>query len=346
MRQLALGFAGFLLSASLPSALAQTEAAKDWERKFDGVWSNASLTPVNRPSGVDQLVIMDEAEAAALAFSLPISGVPRDEAGLTSYTDPDDPAPEKGGRDFGLLGYNAFWLATGDNLAKVKGEFRTSYIVDPPNGRMPHKDPAAVARRAQAAGYVYVTGEAPYAGPEELGLAERCLLGFSGTAGPGMLTPQYNNTYQFVLTDDHLMILVEMVHDARIIPIYGSAEEARANHKPAVIKPWMGDSVAWWEDDVLVAETINIHPIQGDQGAIRLSENGKVTERFQRYSETEIFYSFTVEDEEMYSEPWTAELSFHPQVAAFEYACHEGNYGLFGILEGARLRERVRAGTD
>jgi hypothetical protein len=182
-----------------------------------------------------------------------------------------------------------------------------------------------------------------YDGPEYLGIAERCLLGFSGNSGPGMFTPIYNNNYQFVLTPGHLVIHVEMVHEARIIPIYANAAEARANHRPDAIKPWMGDSVGWWEGDVLVAESINLHPIQAEQGQIRLSPGGKVTERFQRWADDEIFYSFTVEDPVNYTQPWTVENSFRPQSRMYEYACHEGNYAMPGILIGARKKEREQA---
>ncbi len=241
--------------------------------------------------------------------------------------------------DFGAKGYNSFWLSTGDSLARVRGEYRTSNIVDPPDGQIPHKDPAAVMARAREAGITYMTGIGAYEGPEVIGLAERCLLGFSGAAGPGILTPMYNNTYQFVLTKDYLVVMVEMVHDARIVPIFESAQKARAGHKPSVIKPWMGDSVGWWDGDTLVVETTNVNPTQGAENAIALSAQGKVTERFERYSGDEVFYSFTVEDPEKYSRPWTVENSFRPQKALYEYACHEGNYGLPGILMGKRLEE-------
>ena len=327
----------FALGAAAP-AMAQVPKTLDGHADLSGIWTNANLTPVSRPRGQTKLVVTPE-EAQKIAANTPIAGVPRSQAGLEDRIDPNLGAPEKGGSDFGAKGYNSFWLSTGDNLARVKGEYRTSNIVDPPNGQIPHKDPAAVMAKAREAGIKYMTGVGAYEGPEEIGLAERCLLGFSGAAGPGILTPMYNNTYQFVLTKDYLVVMVEMVHDARIVPIFDSPEKAKASHKPSVIKPWMGDSVGWWDGDTLNVETINVNPTQGAENVIALSAKGKVTERFQRYSNDEVFYSFTVEDPEKYSQPWTVENSFRPQKALYEYACHEGNYGLPGILMGKRLEE-------
>jgi len=137
---------------------------------------------------------------------------------------------------------------------------------------------------------------------------------------------------------------VEMVHDARIYPIYASAEKARGLHKPAAIKPWLGDSVAWWEGDTLVAETRNVNPIQSGRTATPLSAEGTVTERFTRINDGELLYQFRVEDPGHYSKPWSGEYSFKPVNArVFEYACHEGNYSIPGILTGARLAEEKAA---
>ena len=140
----------------------------------------------------------------------------------------------------------------------------------------------------------------------------------------------YNNMYQIVQTDDYLVILVEMVHDARIIPINGE-------HRPDPLKPWLGDSVAWWEGDTLVVETINLHPQQSAQNSAALSEQGKVIERFTRWSDEQIVYEFEVTDPVYYTETWRGEMSFNAtDTKLYEYACHEGNYGLIGILAGAR----------
>lgn len=326
--------AGCLAAAG--AALAQDQPVRAHPRDFTGAWTNANLTPVTRPRGVESLEVSPE-EARRMAANSTILGFQRDPEDYVDRVDPNAPAPAKGSSDFGLKGYNSFWLATGDSLARVKGAYRTSNVVDPPNGQIPFKP----GRRAsRPAGGNFLTGAGLYDGPEYLGIAERCLLAFSGASGPGMFTPIYNNNYQFVLTHDYLVIQPEMVHDARIIPIFASAEEARARHRPDAIKPWMGDSVGWWEGDTLVAESINLHPIQAEQGQIRLSPQGRITERFQRWADDEIFYAFTVEDPETYTQPWTVENSFRPQSRMYEYACHEGNYAMPGILIGARKRER------
>jgi hypothetical protein len=327
---------GVLANAAVAQDLPSTSHPKD----FTGVWTNANLTPPTRPRGVDKLVVSPE-EAKRMAATSSILGFARDQADYVDRVDPNAPAPAKGSSDFGLKGYNSFWLSTCDSLARVKGSYRTSNIVDPPNGQIPYKP--VRPRGSRPAGGNFLTGAGLYDGPEYLGIAERCLLAFSGASGPGMFTPIYNNNYQFVLTTGYLVIQPEMVHDARIIPIYGSAEAARTHHKPDVIKPWMGDSVAWWDGDTLVAESINLNPIQAEQGQIRLSPSGKVTERFQRWADDEIFYSFTVEDPETYTQPWTVENSFRPQSRVYEYACHEGNYAMPGILTGARKREREQS---
>jgi hypothetical protein len=334
--------AGLVMAAGLfaSAAVAQEAPKTSHPRDFTGVWTNANLTPPTRPRGVDKLVVSPE-EAKKMAATSTILGFARDPNDYVDRVDPNAPAPAKGSTDFGLKGYNSFWLATGDSLARVKGEYRTSNVVDPPNGQIPYKPNRP--RGSRPPGGNFLTGAGLYDGPEYLGIAERCLLGFSGNSGPGIFTPIYNNNYQFVLTASHLVIGVEMVHDARIIPIYANASEARAHHKPDVIKPWMGDSVGWWEGDTLVAESINLNPVQAEQGQIRLSPKGRVTERFQRWADDEIFYSFTVDDPETYAQPWTVENSFRPQSRVYEYACHEGNYAMPGILIGARKLEREQA---
>jgi len=329
---------GMIVGVLLSSAYAQDTPPTNKAKDFTGFWTNANLTPVTRPRGVDKLVVPAD-EARRMAASAPILGFPRDEADHVDYIDPDAPAPPRGSPDFGVKGYNSFWLATGDSLARVKGEYRTSNIVDPPNGQIPYRN-STRPRDYRPAGGNFISGAGLYDGPEYLGIAERCLIAFSGASGPGMFTPVYNSNYQFILTQDHFVILAEMVHDTRIIPIFANASQARTSHKPDVIKPWMGDSVAWWDGDTLVVESTNLHPIQAQQGQIALSPRGRIIERFQRWADDEIFYAFTVEDSEIYAQSWTVENSFRPQSHMYEYACHEGNYAMPGILEGARNLER------
>ena len=322
------------------AASAQVPAGRD----LTGIWSNASLTPLTRAKGVDNLEVSPE-EAARIVKATGVAGIPAEEKFRDqNYSDPEAGAPPKGGSDFGIKGYDGGWVAPGEKLATVNGRYRTSNIVSPANGQLPYRDMAAAAQRAQLRGYKYATGDDPYEGPESAAISERCLIGFGGTGGPGMLSVLYNNNYQFVLTKDHLAIVVEMVHDQRIIPIFPSAQKARASHGPAAIKRWLGDSVGWWEGDTLVVESVNVHPLEAENGPFALSPQAKVTERFRRNGPKEIAYAFTVDDPATYTQPWTAELSFYPQSSLFEYACHEGNYGMLGILQGARKREQAALG--
>jgi len=324
-------------------ALAQVPRTADGKPDLTGIWSNASLTPLARDRSVTKLVVNDE-EAQAIVNKTGLAGISADDPEFrATYSDPNKGAPEKGGSDFGLKGYDGFWVAPGEKLARVKGEWRTSNIVEPANGQLPYKDPAGQMKRQMEGFRVYMTGNAPYEGPEEPTLSERCLIGFGQTGGPGMLSVLYNNNYQFVQTPGHMMILVEMAHDARIVPIFANAEEARANHRPAVMAPWLGDTVGWWEGDTFVMETINIHPMQASEQSFPVSARGVVTERLTRTGKDDIFYEFSVNDPDTYTQPWRAEMAFYPSSGWYEYACHEGNHGMVGILAGARERERQAA---
>ena len=322
-----------LVSVANPTALAQERP------DLEGIWTNASLTNLQRPSYADSLIV-DAQEAQVIAARTPIGGI---EGGFDEG-DGVNNIPEAGADDFGSRAYNNFWVDPGANLALVKGEFRTSYIVDPPNGLVPRlQNPQYDFERANF-GNRYTTGIADYSGPEAFPNAERCLLGFGNKAGPGMMGALYNNVYQFVQTEDYVMILVEMVHDTRIIPIFDSPEEARDNRRPDIHEPWFGDSVGWYEGDELVIETVNIHPQQMSQSSIPITKAGSITERFSRYADNEIFYQFTVEDNNIYSQAWTAELSFYASPEPwYEYACHEGNYSMPGSLAGARRLEMEEA---
>lgn len=314
------------------SAQAQNQERPD----LQGIWTNASLTKLSRPAGVETLVVSPE-EARVIAANTPIAGL---EGGLDEGDGVND-TPSAGKEDFGTRAYNNFWVEPGSNLALVKGEYRSSYVVIPENGRVPRLENPNYDFERRNFGSRYATGFGDARGPEAIPNAERCLIGFGNKAGPGMMAALYNNTYQFVQTEDYVMILVEMVHDARIIPIFDSAEEARENRRPVVLEQWFGDSVGWYEDDVLIVETVNIDPLQLSQSSIPITKEGHIIERFSRYSENEIFYQFTVEDSNIYSQPWTAELSFYStDDGLYEYACHEGNYAMPGILAGARRLER------
>lgn len=293
---------------------------------LQGVWSNQSLTNLARAPGMKLTVTQEEADD--LIARNPWILLAQSEEGVSDF---EDGLLEDGNSD---RGYNTFWIDPGQGFATVRGEIRTSWLVDPPDGRVPVSEAGLAARREAAARRTAVL----FAGPESLPIAERCLIGFTGAGGPGMLNVIYNNNYQFVQTADQLMILVEMVHDARIIPI--AEDRASAHHRPAALSQWLGDSVGWWEGDTLVVETVNVHPAQAVSGQIILSEQGKVTERFSRVADDELFYEFIVEDPLYYTQTWRAEMSFIPRdEPIYEYACHEGNYSMEGILAGARIQE-------
>jgi len=320
--------------------LAATSAAFAQRPDLNGTFTNMSLTGLTRPEGVEPLVVNADL-AQQIADGTPIAGIAPGDFDESAPAETPDGAPPAGSIDFGLRGYNSFWTDPGSQLANVMGEFRTSYIIDPPNGQIPRLEEPLVDLDRKSFGYRYLTGIGDNSGPEALPLAERCLIGFGNTAGPGMMGTLYNSTYQFVQTDEYVTILVEMAHDARIIPTFDSEEEARANRRPAVLQQWFGDSVGWYEGDTLIVETLNINPQQMQQSSVPISAAGKITERFTRYSDTEIVYQFTVDDSNLYSQPWTAELSFHATDGRlYEYACHEGNYAMPGILAGARRAER------
>jgi len=223
----------------------------------------------------------------------------------------------------------------GINIAIVNGEFRSSLLTHPSDGRRPDLTPEGERRRA-AERAIRAQFE-QFDHPEIRGLGERCIMSFGSSAGPPMIpNTAYNNNYIFVQTADHIMIMSEMVHDARIIRI------GDGPRLPPHVRPWMGDSWGRWEGDALVVETTNLNPIQAFRG-IRPSEDLKVTERFTRTPEG-ILYEFTVDDPTTYSESWGGEIPFRPlNDRVYEYACHEGNYALSNILSGARYQERLAA---
>lgn len=335
--KLALGGALVGLSLAMLPVAAQAQGADRPE--LTGTWTNASRTGLQRPRGVEDLVVTAEV-AAQMVAGMGLAGISAENIESGPAVDPETGAPPEGAQDFGLRGYNLFWTDPGSTLAYVKGELRTSYIIDPPNGRIPRREQPQPDWEIKNYGARYLTGVGEDDGPEAFPLAERCLLGFGNTAGPGMMGTLYNSTYEFVQTDDYVMIAVEMAHDARIIPLFDSADEARANHRPSVLKQWLGDSVGWYEDGKLIVETRNINPKQMAESSVPITADGVVTETFSRYSDTEIVYTFTVDDSNLYLQPWTAELSYHTMEGEmYEYACHEGNHAMPGMLAGARRLE-------
>jgi hypothetical protein len=178
-----------------------------------------------------------------------------------------------------------------------------------------------------------------YLGPESRGTGERCVL-MGNLGGPVMLSGLYNNNIQVVQTPGYVMLEVEMIHDARIIPVFKDAAEAARGRGPSAIAKWMGDSGAWYEGDTLVVQTRNYNRQQA--GQVFISDTGTLTERITRVGPEDIVYAFTVEDPEVYTQTWKGEIAWRKiDGNVYEYACHEGNYGLFNILSGAREQERT-----
>src|SRR6185369_12588661 len=237
-------FGGALLACSALHAATSNWSpprSADGKPVISGVWSNASVTNLTRPAGVTKLVVTRE-EAEALVKANPFQRLIEADNGPSDLNDNllEDKNADRG--------YNAFWVDPGNFLASVNGEYRTSWIVEPANGQMPLSD---AGRKLIQAGRAERDLNL-YAGPEALPLPERCLIAFSGASGPGMLNPMYNNNYQIVQTPDAVLINVEMVHDARIVPISKDKATAQASHKPAALNKWFGDPVGWWEGDTLV----------------------------------------------------------------------------------------------
>jgi hypothetical protein len=294
---------------------------------FQGLWTNATLTSPERPAQYQGRAVMTPEEAFAIEH--------KEASELVAWNKPTDPNArtqdlEKDcGRGFvGVsCGYNHFWTDPGTRVMQINGEYRTSMVVEPANGRVPATTPAAAQRRNARAAQ-RPKGAGPYDDPEARGAAERCLTSFGSSAGPPMLPLLYNNTYQIVQSPTHAMILVEMVHDARIVPL------TRDRKRPDAVKQWMGDSIGWYEGDTLVVETTNFRPDNVYRGGAPAS---KVTERFRRESDDKIVYSFEINDPETYAAPWKGEVAMNATPGPlYEYACHEGNYALPGILSGGQ----------
>jgi len=341
--------------AAQPAAPQQTAAKPKIPRLADGhpdlqgTYDVATLTPVDRPRAVKNLVLTEQ-EAVAMEKYEAQRQVKND-APLKA----DRGAPPVGGEttapksylEFleqaggGVVGgYNNFWLSGGDHVIRVDGQPRSSIIIDPPDGQAPPMKPDAVKRNqaflaGAAAPDASESGNAgppgAFDGPETRPLAERCLLGFLNTSGPPTLPNYfYNNLKQIVQTKDTILILVEMVHDARVIRM-------NAEHLPPTVRKWMGDSVGRWEGDTLVVDTTNFTNKTQFRGS---SENLHVVERFTRVDPRTILYRFTVEDPSTWDRPWTGEYPWNlTNEKVYEYACHEGNYSLPGMLRGARQKE-------
>jgi len=307
-----------------------TPRTADGQPDLQGNWTNATITPIDRPQGAPPVYTEQQVRRMEKGYA---DRVER----LAQPSDPNRTAPPQGGDGStgaagNVGGYNNFWIDPGDRVAVVNGEYRSSLIVDPPNGRPPELSDTGKARAAARAEWLRTRG-GEYDHPEFRPLAERCLMSFGSNAGPPMLPNYfYNNNYQIVQTKDQILILVEMVHDVRVIRLNATT------HPPAHVRTWMGDSIGRWEGETLVVETTNFHPLQAFRGA---SGALKVLERFRRVDADTILYTFTIDDPATWTAQWSGEVPFRrSEEPIYEYACHEGNYALSNILSGARAQER------
>jgi hypothetical protein len=323
------------LPLTVCSAAAQTayEPPRLSDRKPDlqGVWDFRTLTPLERPEDVAAKAYLTTAEAAAIEARAAERTAAQDAPSVRT-----GPLPVGGS----VGAYNSFWV---DRGAKVVDDQRTSLIIDPPDGRLPPLQPGVDKQvgstsedlpgrrpvRLRAAGI----GADSY---EDRGLAERCLVGFN--SGPPILPAGYNQNIQIFQNSNHVVILNEMVHDARIVPLDGRG------HLPGTIRQWMGDSRGHWEGDTLVVETTNFtdkiasfNPSVAT--AVGTGATLHLTERFRRVADDTLLYEYTVNDSKTFTRPFTVRLPMKRGDSVFEYACHEGNYGLMNILSGARAAE-------
>jgi hypothetical protein len=296
---------------------------------LEGDWTNATFTGLQRPKDFKGLSATP-AEAAAFIQKRRnfLAGV--EEPKKPDAAKPSEPKKEET-PDVGDA--QSEWYETDFGLLDFHGQLRTSIIIDPADGRLPYN--ATGKKMAEAAEH---TDEHDFSNPEVRMPDERCLLALGGVTGPPMLVASYNAHYRIIQTPREIAIYSEMIHDVRIVRI-------GARHPVVPTHPWMGDSIGWWEGDTLVIETVDQNPGGAYRflggGVFYTSPAAKVTERLTRVSPTRIDYAFTVDDPGAFTKPWRGELAFNTSTAAmYEYACHEGNYALPGILAGARRDEK------
>jgi hypothetical protein len=303
------------VAAQAPSSTARTRVlprTPDGRPSLEGIWTNATVTPLERPAEFAGKEFLTDAEADEFERRAVID---------VNADRRDGPAETDVGR-----AYNEFWRERG----KAVSTRRSSLIVDPRDGRVPPLTPAGernIAQRAEARRRM----GGPFDGADNRSLAERCIS--MPQAGPPMMPANYSSNYQIVQSPGSIAILVEMIHDPRIIPLDGRP------HIGKTIRQLLGDSRGRWEGDTLVVDTTNFTDRTNFRGS---SENLHIVERFTRVDEDTLLYYFTVDDPTTWVRSWSAEIPMKKIVGPiFEYACHEGNYGIAAILSGARAEERA-----
>ena len=321
-----------LVSLSAVPAVSQTQTgAADTHRTPDGrpdlsgVWDFRTVTPLERPMELADKEFFTAEEAAEFESQRVLAN----NVDLNRATTVTDRRVVNGTTETVdlRLAYNNFWW---DRGTRVVGTKRTSLVIDPPDGRIPALIPEAQERAAARA----ALNRRITQGPEDRSLSERCILGFN--AGPPITPGGYNQNVQIFQTPDHVVLLNEMVHTARIVPLDGRPH--------GTLRQWTGDSRGRWDGETLVVETTNFLRGTSFRGS---SANLHLVERFTRVDADTLLYQFTVEDPTTWTKPWTAEIPMRKNDAPlFEYACHEGNYGMEGTLSGARAIEKeTRTGS-
>ena len=297
-----------------PPTAAATPAPTPTPPDFEGVWSFATLTPLERQAEFGDKAFITREEA---------------EAWVRQTLERNNRDRRDGGAEVDLgRAYNEYWFDRGTALGSVNGQVRTSLITDPPDGRLPALTPQA---RARATARAADAREHPADDPENRSLGERCL---AFNAGPPMAPGPYNNYVQIFQMPGYVIISNEMIHDARIIPLDGRP------HVSARMRSWQGDSRGRWDGDTLVVDTTNFNGRTSFRGA---DENLHLVERFKRVDPNTLLYEFTVDNPTAFTRPWSAAVPMtKSNDRIFEYACHEGNHALVNILSGARYQERVQ----
>jgi len=324
-----------------PVVAKTTPRAPDGHADLTGTWTNVSITGLERSPQYGLRKALTKEEAARLegaAVDRFVEGNKPTPVDVGSIDNTSKKCQGAGGLD---CGYNSGWKDSGTTVVRVNGEPRTSFITFPENGRIPTKPGARPMARGGGEGGEDAPNPRARGGindnPENHSPGERCLTSFGSSAGPVMQPLMYNNNYEFVQTKDNVAILVEMVHDVRTVRIGGT-------HRTDGVRPWFGDSIGHWEGDTLVVETTNFHPSQSLRGS---SANLKMTEKFTRLDKNRLLYQFIAEDPSVWAAPWGGEYEFTPTNGlVYEYACHEGNYALEGMLAGAREEEREAAAAS
>ena len=311
----------FSLVMSVASVTAQSMLRTAWgDPALGGIWDFRSITPLQRPEELSEREFLTEEEAATLEQAT----VEREQQLLDRPARRTRAGASVDRGENGALGaYNDFWLDRGTTTI---GTRRTSLIVAPPEGRIPTLTTAAAARAAARRAY---RREQPADSWEDRGLNDRCMF----TTGLPMVPSAYNNNVHLFQTPDHVVLLIEMTHTLRVIPLDGRPH--------GTLRQFVGDSRGRWEGDTLVVETKNFHRLTSVRGS---TPEARLIERFTRVGLGAIRYEFTVEDVETWARPWTAQVELlRTDEPLYEYACHEGNYSMAGILAGARAEEAARA---